>query len=346
MNDWTPHLETSSTRSAPQNALQDVSQNAPRASLQDFYDRELRPLVSALESERSSAWTMCLITLMLVAFGAFFGALYAWKNRWPPQVSFFVLVFGLVIAGMVYASAMNGYKRHFKMAVVERVVRYLDPQLFYDVQGHIPQSDFVKSQIFSSDIDRFSGEDLVQGTLSQTQFRFSQIHAEKRVKTKNGHRWVTIFQGLFFIADFNKNFVGSTVVLPDTAQRMFGNFGQTLQSWGTSFSGRELVRLEDPEFEQQFAVYSTDQIEARYILSPALMRRLLDLKRDKGCEVYVSFVAPHVKVALPQTHSIFEPPLRGPVLPLEKVEKFLDELNDVLEIITQLDLNTRIWTKD
>ena len=119
MNDWTPHLETSSTRSAPQNALQDVSQNAPRASLQDFYDRELRPLVSALESERSSAWTMCLITLMLVAFGAFFGALYAWKNRWPPQVSFFGLVFGLVIAGMVYASAMNGYKRHFKMAVVE-----------------------------------------------------------------------------------------------------------------------------------------------------------------------------------------------------------------------------------
>ncbi len=316
------------------------------ASLRDFYDRELRPLVSALESERSSATMLLMTWLMFMAFFVFCAAMYILGSRLPLVFLLFVAVPGLVIGSSVYGSAMNGYKRHFKMAVVERVVRYLDPQLFYDVQGHIPQGEFAKSQLFSSDIDRFRGEDLVQGTLSQTQFRFSQVHAEKRVKTKNGHRWVTIFQGLFFIADFNKNFVGSTVVLPDTAQKLFGNFGQTLQSWGTSFSGRELVRLEDPEFEQQFAVYSTDQVEARYILSPALMRRLLDLKRDKGCEVYVSFVSPHVKVALPQTHSFFDPPLRGPVLPLEKVEKFLDELHDVLEIITQLDLNTRIWTKD
>ena len=330
-------VTTSSTRRA--------SQNASPASLQDFYDRELRPLCAALESERSSATMLLMTWLMFMAFFVFFAAFFIVGSGLPLVFLLFVAVPGLVIGSSVYGSAMGGYKRRFKMAVVERVVRYLDPQLFYDVQGRIPQSDFVKSQLFSSDIDRFSGEDLVQGTLSQTQFRFSQVHAEKRVKTKNGHRWVTIFQGLFFIADFNKNFVGTTLVKPDTAQALLGNFGQTLQSWGTSFSNRELVRLEDPEFERAFAVYSTDQVEARYILSPSLMRRLLDLKCDKGCDLHVAFVPPFVNIALPIS-PLFEPPMQGDVLPFEVVQKYVANISDVVEIITQLDLNTRIWTKD
>ena len=40
----------------------------------------------------------------------------------------------------------------------------------------------------------------------------------------------------------------------------------------------ELVKLEDPEFEKSFVVYSGNQTEARYILSTSLMRRILDYK--------------------------------------------------------------------
>ena len=48
--------------------------------------------------------------------------------------------------------------------------------------------------------------------------------------------------------------------------------GQKLQSFTTAFSKRQLIKLEDPEFEKLFAVYGDDQIEARYILTPALMQ--------------------------------------------------------------------------
>ena len=72
------------------------------------------------------------------------------------------------------------------------------------------------------------------------------------------------------MADFNKNFNGHTVVLPDTAEKILGKFGQSLQSMS---SRGELVKLEDPEFEKEFCVYGDDQVEARYILSPALMKR-------------------------------------------------------------------------
>lgn len=47
-------------------------------------------------------------------------------------------------------------------------------------------------------------------------------------------------------------------------------------------SMQQNVKLEDPVFEREWEVYATDQIEARYILTPALMERMLEIKRRFG----------------------------------------------------------------
>ena len=46
------------------------------------------------------------------------------------------------------------------------------------------------------------------------------------------------------------------------------------------FGRLEEIELEDPEFMEHFRVYSTDQVEARYILSPSMMERLLAFRRE------------------------------------------------------------------
>ena len=76
------------------------------------------------------------------------------------------------------------------------------------------------------------------------------------------------------IADFHKNFRFDLLVVPDVAERSFGSLvGNFLQKMNVTRSGR-LMKMEDPEFEKYFAVYGRDEIETRYILSPAMMRRM------------------------------------------------------------------------
>ena len=80
-----------------------------------------------------------------------------------------------------------------------------------------------------------------------------------------------MFNGLFFIADFNKDFQGWTLVLPDKAERKLGYIGRAIQP---SKRGLEkLSRFEDAEFEKFFTVYTDDPVVARYILSISLMNR-------------------------------------------------------------------------
>ena len=68
------------------------------------------------------------------------------------------------------------------------------------------------------------------------------------------------------------------------------------------------THLEDPAFEKLFAVYATDQVEARYLLSPSLMERLVASRQKLDAKVQAAFMDDHVILAIPDAYNRFEPP--------------------------------------
>jgi hypothetical protein len=182
--------------------------------------------------------------------------------------------------------------------------------------------------------------------LGKTAVEFSEVIAKHKTSSGTGSdrkdKYTTIFKGIFFLADFNKHFQGHTVVLPDTAERMLGKFGQRLQRMS---SRGELVRLEDPEFEKEFCVYSDDQVEARYILSTSLMQRILEFRRKWNTKVSLSFRDSKVYIAIRMNRNLFETRLFKSIVDYKFIEKNTYFLTLLTDIVEDLNLNTRIWTK-
>lgn len=261
-----------------------------------------------------------------------------------------------VVAGFICAAAgsfvyrylTSDYVHQYKLRVVKKIVGFLDPSLEYRARAHISAVRFNSSRIFSRYPDRMRGDDMVEGTIGETQIAFSEVHAQYKTETSDGdggrrRRYHTIFKGLFFVADFNKKFYGKTVVLPDTAEKLFGGVGSFFQK--VSRPGDEFIKMDDPEFEKHFVVYADDQIEARYVLSTSLMRRILDFKTKTGKRIYVSFVGSEVFVAIPYKKDLFEPKVFTTITGFGDVKRFFDDLQLALGIVEDLNLNTRIWTK-
>ncbi len=266
----------------------------------------------------------------------------------------FLLPFVIVAIGLVIYASMQWtrYRQTFKREVITMLVKSINPSLMYDPKGSISYNEYMQSQIYLHDVDRFEGEDFVSGTIGATPFRFSELHSEYVTTStdKDGHthrNWHTIFQGIFFIADFNKHFNGTTVVLPDSAEKLFGRIGQKFQelSGKLTFKRGDLVKLEDPEFERHFVVYGSDQIEARYILSTSLMQRIVDFRQRSGRRVALSFVNSVINVAIEDSRNKFEPPLFGSLLKGDYINEYLADLRFVLGIVDDLNLNLRIWSK-
>ena len=314
-----------------------------------FFDAELRPLLFELEGARKQlARRLWIVIASALGVALLLGALLASTGPMALAGALVAALVTAVIGLLIVRPAQREFIARFKRDVVGRVIRFVDPGLAYAPDRGIGESTFRAAGIFRHSIDRYRCEDMVSGRLGATDFCFSEVHAEYETQTTDskGNRtthWHTIFRGFFCCADFNKDFQGGTWVLTDTAERLFGGIGRALQ--GITFGARELVKLEDPEFEREFVVYSTDQQEARYLLSPALMARMLEYKRTARRNVQFSFVDGALFVAVPNNTDLFEPRIFQTNDDPQLLESFYSALQLICLIVEALNLNTRIWTK-
>jgi hypothetical protein len=321
------------------------------AEFKSFYDRELLPSLQSLEDDRKKLvnggykW----VGIGLIPFGI---SLILTRGN-VAEASWFVLAAGVILSGGLYL--IINYKKigeiqsRFKNEVIARMIKAIDPSLSYQANGLISQHDYNKSKLYLSQINKYKGDDLVTGTVGKTAIRFSELltQMEKETTDSKGNRSksvTTIFKGLFFVGDFNKKFIGETIVLPDTAENLFGSLGTMLQKW--NIQRDQLVKMEDPEFEKAFCVYGSDQVEARYILSTSLMQRILQFKQKTRSKMSMSFIANEVFIGVPLSENLFEAPFFSSMVKYERIESFNKYLILFIGIVEDLNLNTRIWTKE
>ncbi len=317
-----------------------------------YFHEEVIPVLRTLESTRKVLRGKILLVCGLI------GVLIAIALFATPHIplSFSILIMlpvsmAALVFGLQSYSLSNEYTQQFKSRIIGAIVRFFDKSLHYEPEDCVLESKFVASGLFQTIPDRYQGEDKVHGIIGKTQIEFSEILAEYKSRSLNSdggsqETWVTIFKGLFFVGDFNKNIKGTTVVLPDVAERLFGGFGKWIQKIQKIGWHPELITLEDPEFEKYFVVYGDDQTEARYILTPNLMERILSFRRRTGQDLYLSFCRQNVYVAISSSDNMFEPRIFQTLWSKQLVKGYVEDMAMAVGVVEELNLNRRIWTKD
>ncbi len=306
-----------------------------------FYDTKLLPDLKILDKERKQIERKVLLigaiaVVVIIIIGRFRGS----------GTGFFQILAG-VLAFVAISAVSKDYRSHFKNKIVEKITAFVDDNLVYSPEAYVSREEFTNSGIFQQYCNRYTGEDHFKGKLGKTAIEFSEIvgkHVSSSGTSSNRKEHQSlVFKGVFFVIDFNKNFNGHTTVLPDTAERILGKFGQNLQSIS---SRGELVKLEDPEFEKEFCVHSSDQVEARYILSPSLMQRIVAFKRKWNTKIYLSFRNSKMYIAIKMNKDLFETRLFKSIVDYNFMEENIRFLVLLTDIVDDLNLNTRIWTKE
>lgn len=96
------------------------------------------------------------------------------------------------------------------------------------------------------------------------------------------------FRGMFCHCQLQRPINGSVILLPDHLENKIGYLARTVQGFKQKFGAR-FIHLEDPEFESFFAVYADDEVEARMILTPAMMRKITEFRRSFNRDMMFSF---------------------------------------------------------
>lgn len=257
-----------------------------------------------------------------------------------------------------------------KKEIGGEIVRFFGDDFSFEPLGEIEKAWINKSLTLPAAAEENFGEDYVQGTVGNTQVEFSEVvlssnpfskevrgifftdaqrrHAEKvegYTMDKLASEESSFFRGLYFIADFPKEFRGHTLVRPTN----FRSYDPDARLEASRYP-MERVHLEDPKLETLYNVYSTDQQQARYILSTSMMERIKHFRdRTEKC-VFFSFYATNMHVAIPYEQNLLELETRlitevdpESVLDRERIFGYFKDLKFILDVVEDFNLNTRIW---
>ena len=217
---------------------------------------------------------------------------------------------------------------------------YIESLGFSYKMGALFQEKEVKQSEIFGGFDRFRADDLVCANAGGVDFMFCDIRLEKNIGTgipfifKNNY--ATFFEGPFFVANFNKKirsdvFVFSNTTLPPSELRY-------------KLLGGPEIPIDNADFNQNFTIYANDAMTVMYVLTPALMEKILSLKQLVKSDISLSFKQDKIYIAIARGADSFEPSLDQPILNARIAKDIKADLDAMLQIVKILKLNEKIWT--
>lgn len=221
-----------------------------------------------------------------------------------------------------------------------------------------------------------SCDDMFKGNVKGVNFTISETCLRQINKASRYNSVVTIFKGVIINFDVNKTVKNKTIITSKKDKNIRGtNLGiyTIIFSFGVQFAfSREFgllilimvgaviyglcsklvsgkkeklaeIKLEDAEFNRRYNVFSSDEIEGRYLVTPAFMERFKNLETAFGSKLSkCSFYGNSLMFAISTNKNLFEiGNLYHKLDDPKQFENFFNELSSILVLIDYFKLDEK-----
>lgn len=325
---------------------------------ESFFETRLASIWQEMEEHRVRILKrsrICLALILAVALAVFYMSSYS-PMAFP--LTFLIILLGTVAVIVNHSYHLNLYSALFKQKMLPIFFKF-----FGDFEYSPSNSEAPKLKILPFH-SRSEVSDCIQGEYEELSFSLQELKLYEinlffifyaphiiglyllsgKIMDKpiNATRLIekVCSQGLLMTVNFPREFKGETLVFKDKQDQ--------LSNWAKKLTDPNLskVDLEDPEFEAKFEIYSTDQVEARYLLTTALIQRLLDLtehlksKPMDSPKLRAEFRENKMVLYLNTSYNSFEPrSLKNKFNEFKELHLFLEQMNQIFEFLHLLKLN-------
>lgn len=309
-------------------------------SFGDYYQQNIFPLLSNLEKQRLKSLSKFKRNTVIASIIIIFST-YIYLNSAPSQNKqdfvFPLLSTFLIIVGGIALNPIWTFKDAGKAQLLPKIIAFW-PTLKMGIKltdfGMDAKYDYWRdivkpNKLVPFDYSSTAVYDSFNGILNHVPVTCSELH----ILRGWGKRKSYYFKGFGIRIILNKNFNGHTIL---TKKR--GSIEN-----GLTFKNLDSVKLEDPQLSEWSQCFSTDQVEARYILTPAFIERLKELRSLNKLPVICSFMNNEaimlvsVKDDWLETSNLFKSALQS-----ESIFKVARQIYLVSEIIDILKTNSNI----
>lgn len=281
----------------------------------------------------------------------------------------------------LYTNDNKIFLNELKIKCLPRILRVFGDIKMVNGSGCVADLELKLSALFA-DYDLRVNDDEFIGSYNDVDFKITETELFKIYQTKNGQRQKSVFKGIILSFESNKEIKNRTMVatkgdltrkntyllsiLPiyclfmriivefdniEPIYLLYALLASLPIAWFLAYIFREKekeplneVFLEDPKFHKKFNVYSSDQVEARYLITTSFMDRFQNLKTAFGAKkVKCSFFGNQIMFAISTKKNLFEiANINTPLTDPKTVNELYNELSAIYKMISYFKLDKKI----
>ncbi len=271
-----------------------------------------------------------------------------WGTMLVPFTALVAIVYPIILVSL-RASKFKAVNRKYKEEIIPRVLTFVQPRLTYFPDKGMSVVDIENSMLFERDGLRCRSKDLVEGSVEGFRVQFAEVGIFRVSSILHGsrrHRRTPIFAGMFFQIDLGRKLLGRTLVLPDIREgisikmikRLFGDAAEeVIERLGERIEslGGELIKMHDARFEKFFSVYAQNETEARALLTPSFMHKLVDFREKNNLMVQLSFTGQYLNLAI-DASDMFEGGVDDSFLRFENFADYVEILLLLVNVVNEI----------
>lgn len=269
-----------------------------RENFENYFKATISPLLKNDENLRKTYLSRFWLFVLLAAFVipvciiGIYVANHLFEKNINEGLVFFVAAF---FAYLIY-SPYKAFKKKVKNNVMPPFARFFEG-FSYRHKKPLSKEHILKSKIFTS-FQNVAAEDCFSGTYSGFGVQICEQSLQDVHYGSKKTRQKTVFQGIIIALELKKNFSAQTLILKNS-----GLFGRCQH-----LSEFSKIKLDNAAFNSVFDVYTSNENEARLILTPLFLECLLDLKQAlRGKSLRASFFENKVFIFVETKLDMFEP---------------------------------------
>lgn len=155
----------------------------------------------------------------------------------------------------------------------------------------IAEKHFIETR-FITDYDKYIASECLTGSLDNENLFYicnARVSRKENDVDRDGNRIITekiLYDGMFGILDSKSRYPFDITIAPDITNKYIN---QIAKNFKKMLNDKDVVRLENVEFERYFEVHSTNQVEARKVITLKFMEQLLNARKNLKKSIYVMY---------------------------------------------------------
>ena len=289
-----------------------------------LYAERIEPLFAGAEKERGIAVEKFRSRLLMGMPLAAAVGVVVWSMFDMVVAGVIVGVFGAIVAYTVAYLPLQRLGKQVKFSALTAIAQAIGVSYAIEEPDPTALPAFRRLELLPAH-DRARFEDFFHGRRQGCAFDLFEAVLEVEDHDRDGATsYVTVFRGQLVRVAFPKPFMGITVVRRDA-----GVFNAI-----AGLGDLKRVGLGDSTFERAFEVYSNDQVEARSLVHPVFMERLIAIETAyKGKNLRCAFADGDLLIALESPDRFEIGDIFQPLADPARARRIVDDIAEVMRLM-------------